>query len=165
MMAKLKAGCALWLVTAAVAQANCNPPYTTLLACDIYRSNARVEFCMQGKEAPDGSWKERISYNFTRGLGPAELYFETDQIVASTKYWHLVSLDSQTRTDSLGAVHGNHVYAAFLTGIQDDYASADQIHVYDSVEAYENDQGEVEIQRLYCDPESILMDADRFVPG
>lgn len=148
------------LVVATQAQANCAPPFTTMFACDIVRTDARVEFCQDISSDDVKEW--RYSYNFTNGLGPAELYFETPRYYASTKYVPGGSITYNTLGS--GIANGNTVYSFFVTGYATGNVEAAQIHVYENVEDFET-RPESDIARLYCEPESVLIDWEGTTPG
>lgn len=149
-----------WMIgSATAASANCTPPFTTLFACDIMNSQSRVEFCVHD---PAPSAPLQMTYNFSTGLA-AELAFQTTDSAASTKFMR--SDDGDIVTIGTGAIHEGYVYAAFVTGRLMERPLSAQLHVYKSLDDFQNDKGEVEIERLYCKPETILIDLDRFGPG
>lgn len=145
------------LLAAPQAQANCAPPFMTIFACDIMGRDARVEFCADN--SPHGG--QRYSYNFTSGLGPAELYFEADGHYGSTKY---MADGVPFNTLGSGLMNGKTVYAFFATGYQTQNIESAQIHVYRSLEDFQS-RPESDIQRLYCQPETVRIDWDNTGPG
>lgn len=154
------------ILTAPAASANCNPPYQTLLSCKILNSERRVEFCRT--EIPDSSGPgttEVATYNLTSGLGPAELYFETKDLPRSSKYWGEASWDEAPATFMTGLARGNYIYAALITTSLDGPVSSAQVHVYESLKDFESTEGETDISRLYCDPATIQVDREAFLPG
>lgn len=141
------------------AQANCPPPFTTMFACDIMGRQARVEFCADTATADTGV--ARYSYNFTSGLGPAELYFETDGYYGSSKYM----VDGiPHNTLGSGLMNGDTVYSFFVTGYETRDVESAQIHVYNSLADFQENP-ESDIQRLYCVPGTVLIDWDGTGPG
>ncbi len=147
------------------ALANCNPPGQTLFACAFMDTDARVEICSSGPTDEDPHAPELFTYNFTRGLAPAELYFETDTQLISNKYWRADNDAGLPQTHVAGFVRGNFVYAAVVTANDDGSPVVAQIHVYDSIEAFESIEGETDTTRLYCRPETIIADTPQFMPG
>ncbi|AXC49267.1 hypothetical protein DRW48_05830 [Paracoccus suum] len=139
------------------AQANCAPPYATLFACDIPERNARVEFCEIRDDRPHPGRGDH-SYNYSVGAAPAELYFEADGYYFSTKY-----MDSGD-TVGVGLKHGNYVYAFYVTGKYLERVDSAQIQVFDSVDAFQSDAKEVEVERRYCAPGSIILNWDTIAP-
>lgn len=135
-------------------RANCVPPDATLFACDILDSTQRVEFCQSPPNA-DGI-PERYSYNFAAGAAVSELSFSSDDNRFSTKYYR--GGDTARETVGFGLPHDGYVYAFYITGIFGSPIRAAQLHVFDSLAAFESDKGEQEMLRLYCAPESVLVD-------
>ncbi len=166
LLGKSAACLALLTLTAPAAWANCNPPYQTLLSCKILNSERRVEFCRT--EIPDSSGPgttEAATYNLTSGLGPAELYFETKDLPRSSKYWGEASWDEAPATLMIGLSRGDYIYAALITTSLDGPVSSAQIHVYESLKDFESIKGETDLSRLYCDPATIHVDREAFLPG
>ncbi|MDZ4311089.1 MAG: hypothetical protein U1A24_11105 [Cypionkella sp.] len=136
------------------AWANCVPPYATLFACDILDSDQRVEFCQSEPDA--NGIPDRYSYNFAAGAAMSELYFISDDNRFSTKYYR--GGDASRETVGFGLPHEGYVYAFYITGVFGSSIQAAQLHVFDSLKAFESDKGEQEMLRLYCAPESVLVD-------
>lgn len=144
------------IVVAGQAAANCTPPFVPVFACNILTADQRVEICAERPDTHGVSG--RYSYNFASGLAMSEQYFETSDNRFSTKYY-LVSQDVENTT-GIGLVHGNYVYAAYLTGVDGERVSAAQIHIYDSLATFESTERETERLRLYCDTGSVRVNWD-----
>lgn len=143
-----------------VVWANCPPPGSTLFYCDILNSDARVEFCRG--EADDEGLSDTYSYNYARGTAPAELFFETDGYGFDLRYYKSERHDSEN-TAGISLTRGDHVYAFYVTGLYRTGVRAAQIHVYD-LKAYDTGKPDQEKLRLYCDPDSVLIDWDAMRP-
>lgn len=158
--ARLATGVMMLGLGAGTALANCTPPYQTLFYCDIRDSDARVEFCM---EQPDGDGVSRThSYNFARGVQPSELYFESDDNRLDLRFYE-TSRDDAQNTMGVSLHRGDHFYSFYVTGLYGATIRAAQIHVSDAA-AYESGKLESEKLRLYCDPDSVLIDWDAMYP-
>jgi len=142
------------------AAANCGPGMMPVLTCDILTADQRVEFCAERPDA-DGQ-SNRYSYNFAEALDAPELYFEDTGYYFSTKYYQ-PSQDAEN-TQGFGLAHGQHVYAFFVTGVDGGHVRMAQLHVYDSLDAFQSDRGETESLRLYCEPRSIQVNWDFIRP-
>lgn len=151
---------ALALSCAGAAWANCAPPNATLFYCDIRNSDARVEFC-KGPVDENGV-ADFYSYNFARGTAPAELYFEDDGYGFDLRYYKSDRHDSQN-TAGISLTRGDHVYSFYVTGLYRTHIQAAQIHVHD-LASYQTDKPDREKLRLYCDPDSVLIDWDAMAP-
>ncbi len=149
----------LSLLAAPQAWANCAAPFATMFACDIMGRDARVEFCQDVSDADAAKW--RYSYNFTSGLGPADLSFQATGYYGSTKY---MADDAPFNTSGSGLVNGDHVYAFFATGYETQNLESAQIHVYRSLEDFQS-RPESDIQRLYCRPDTVRIDWAGTGPG
>lgn len=142
------------------AMANCVPPYSTMFACDLMDDGGRVEFC---ERIPDGGgFPDRFSYNFVRAHFRSELYFEAEDNYGSAKYYR--TDDRPIQTVGTGLLHGEYVYSVFLTGPMNEHPDVAQIHVYKTLKDFQ-DNKESDIERLYCDESSIIINWDHFGPG
>lgn len=144
-----------------LAMANCIPPWQTLFACEIEGSEARAEFCQISEPQKHPTQSEGY-YTFAHGPEMAELYFETNEVVASNK-------DAAHRQVShfnpaIGFVRGGYVYAFFANGISDPGVEPVEIRVYDAVEKFMNDEPGNELERLVCDPASVVIDPLVVIP-
>lgn len=145
------------------AAANCMPPWQTLFACNIPERNARAEFCQIGDGAAH-SGKKSAYYTYAVGPKPVELYFETDSYSFSTKD---TDVDHPTDlTMGIGFVNKNYVYAFFVT---EDKRLGGRIReanvrVYSSEASFSSEKKNTELQRLQCDPASILADQENIRP-
>lgn len=118
------------------AMAICVPPYKTMFACDIYKSERRVEIC-QETPAEEGGVPDHYSYNFASGAEMSELYFVTDDVRFSTKFYDPDRQDGEN-TLGVGLVRRNYIYTFYITGLYESHVKAAQIHVFDSLTAYES---------------------------
>lgn len=145
------------------ARANCPPPYSTLFACDIPERGARVEFCeVVRDEDVHAAGMPQFTYNYTVGTGPAELFFDANGYYFSTKYY---DDDTPGRdTTGIGLKHGTYVYAVFISGEYLRRADKAQIHVYKSVDDFQSSAREIDIERRYCAPGSILVNWENIRP-
>ena len=145
----------------ALAMANCIPPWQTLFACVIAGTDARAEFC-QISEPEEHLTLSEGYYSFARGSAMAELYFETDELLASDK--GAVETRMSHFNPAIGFVRGGYAYAFFPNGTGDPGVEPVEIRVYDTVEKFMNDEPGNEIQRLVCDPASVVIDPLAVIP-
>lgn len=165
MKPRILAGLALVMSTGG-AWANCPPPSATLFYCDIQNSDARVEFCKGPNDAQ--GLADSYSYNFARGIQPAELFFETDGYGFDLRYFNSNRHDV-SNTAGISLTRGDHVYSFYITGLNGTSIRAAQIQVHD-LASYQADQRDWELKtdraklRLYCKPDSVLIDWDAMRP-
>ncbi|WP_338661256.1 hypothetical protein VQH23_13515 [Pararoseomonas sp. SCSIO 73927] len=159
---KLLAALAIALMPT-MALANCLPPWQTQFACNIPERNARVEFCRIA-DARLRAGRAEVYYTFVTGTQPAELYFEADHYIFSTKQ---MGADRPSEiTSGIGYPRGNYVYSFFIT---DDRrrpgnVRGAEVRAYSSIEAFTNSKRGNEIVRLRCDPSSIVADMGSIAP-
>lgn len=154
---------ALLMILPFPAAANCIPPWQTHFACNIPEKNARAEFCRIA-DTSSNPGKHEVYYTYAVGTEPAELYFESDTIRFSTKDF---ILEHQYDTDSgMGYVYGKMVYSFFVT--QDERLNnrvrEAEVRVYRSIDDFTSRDRDLEVARLYCDPNSIEANTDLIGP-
>lgn len=145
------------------AVANCIPPWQTHFACDIPEKNARAEFCRIADPAAHPG-KSQAYYTYAVGTAPAELYFESDSVVFSTKDF---ILEHQSDTSSgMGYLYGKMVYSFFVT--QDERLNnrvrEAEVRVYNSADDFTSRDRNLEVARLSCDPDSIVANIGLIAP-
>ena len=147
-------------IAAGQAAANCTPPYVPVFACNILTADQRVEIC--ASQPDEDGVSNTYTYNFASGMAISELYFETEDNRFSTKYYRLGNRPENTT--GIGLVHENHVYAAYITGVDGGEVRAAQIHVYDSLPSFESTERETETLRLYCETGTVRVNWDFIRP-
>lgn len=156
--------CALLLALLPLpASANCIPPWQLHFACEIPERDASVEFCRIADTAKHPGLKEGY-YSYVTGTGPADLYFQTDEIWFSTKDTNINHPTDLTM--AMGYKHGPWVYGFTITQdsrIGDRIRDA-EVRVYRSTDDFSSDVKDVEATRLYCDPDSIRANQDLIAP-
>ncbi|RKK01241.1 hypothetical protein EBE87_27670 [Pseudoroseomonas wenyumeiae] len=146
-----------------LSMANCIPPWQTQFACDIPERNARVEFCRIAEPRLHPGRAE-LYYTFVTGTRPAELYFEAESYIFSTKE---MDADRPSEiTSGIGYPRGNYVYAFFITedrrrpgNVRDA-----EVRAYSSVDAFSNSKRSNDIIKLRCERSSIVADFDSIRP-
>lgn len=153
----------LFVLLPVPAAASCSSPWETHFACDIEHKHARAEFCRIADTEAHPSKKEAY-YSYVIGDEPAELYFETDKVLFSTKDF---ILEHQSDTSSgMGYQLGKIVYSFFVT--QDERLGnrvrEAEVRVYKSADDFFSRDKNVEIARLTCDPASIVANTALIAP-
>lgn len=153
----------LWRRPATSLRANFLPPWQTAFACQILERGAWAEFCRLADPKAHPGFKEAY-YSYAVGTRPAEFYFETDDIHFSTKD---TEIDHPTDVAmAIDYVRGTYVYAYAVvqdvrtsTGVRDA-----EVRVYSSIDDFSNDVKDTQIDRLYCDSATILVDEEDLRP-
>ena len=151
------------LLCPALASANCLPPWQTHFACDLPERNARAEFCRIANPDQHPGLREH-SYSFVRGTAPAELYFQTDSYLFSTK-----DMDADHPTFfrvGVGYARGNTVYAFFVNQRHSDQriVGEAEVRVYESIDAFSSLTRHTEQLSLRCAPGSVVADTAAIAP-
>ncbi len=144
------------LLLAPGAHAACEPPFSPLFYCEIPERAAEAEFC-ENSEA-DTNGRPAMQYTY-RANGKVELSFQTDD--------HWFGTRSETRGIPGGAignglVHGKAVYAFYMDDIVFLQPRSAQIHVYASIDDFNNRAEPV--ARRYCYPPSIFVTQEGIGP-
>ncbi|WP_338665920.1 hypothetical protein VQH23_12215 [Pararoseomonas sp. SCSIO 73927] len=146
-----------------LAMANCIPPWQTQFACNIPERNARVEFCRIA-EPQRHPRRQEVYYTFVTGIGPAELHFEADGYIFSTK--EVDTTRPSEITSGIGYPRGEYVYAFFVTehSSRPGSVSNAEVRVYNSIDAFTNSKRDNEIARFRCQPSSVIADVANIRP-
>lgn len=133
------------------AAADCMSPWKTFFSCNIEKSDAHAEFCKLDDPGAYPALKEGY-YTYTQGTGPAELRFETDNVLESFKE---NAFSPTQAVAAFGYVRGTYVYAFFATEDRKGGFPHAEIRVYNTVGKFMDKTKGNESERLVCSPDSI----------